>query len=114
MGGKSKGGSTLNRRGGHAGDNWQPLIWAAKDGNLIISEQLLDNGHDINKTEPLTDKGSSAWAPIHWASSKGHVKVLEMLLRRGANVNVKDKHGVRPHAAYAYAAYALPSPSPSP
>ena len=77
----------------HPGDNWQPLIWAAKDGNLIISEQLLDNGHDINKTEPVADKGSSAWAPVHWASSKGHIKVLEMLIKRGANVTIKDKHG---------------------
>lgn len=69
------GGSTLNRRGGHAGDNWQPLIWACKDGNLTVAEQLLDNGHGINKTEPLADKGSSAYAPIHWAATKGHKQV---------------------------------------
>ena len=93
MGGKQKGGSALNRRGGHAGDSWQPLIWAAKDGNRAIAEQLIDSGHDINKTEPLADKGGSAWAPIHWAASKGHTKVLEMLIGRGANVYVKDKHG---------------------
>jgi len=93
MGGKQKGGSTLNRRGGHAGDNWQPLIWACKDGNLTVAEQLLDNGHDINKTEPLADKGSSAYAPIHWAATKGHKQVLEMLIQRGANVTIKDKHG---------------------
>ena len=72
---RASGGSTLNRRGGHAGDNWQPLIWACKDGNLTVAEQLLDNGHDINKTEPLTDKGSSAYAPLHWAATKGHKQV---------------------------------------
>ena len=58
--------------------------------------QLLDNGHDINKTEPLADKGSSAWGPTHWAASKGHIQVLSMLIRRGANVLVKDKHGTLP------------------
>ena len=58
-----------------------------------VAPALLDSGHDINKTEPIADKGSSAWGPIHWAAAKGHAPVLEMLIRRGANVLVKDKHG---------------------
>ena len=85
--------TTLNRRGGHAGDQWQPLIWAAKDGNIIIVEQLLDNGHDINKTEPIQDKGNSAWGPLHWAASKGHMNILQLLLQRGSDCLIKDKHG---------------------
>lgn len=92
MGAKSKT-TTLNRRGGHASDQWQPLIWAAKDGHLLVAEQLLNNGHDINKTEPLQDKGNSAWAPLHWAAAKDNQKILEMLIQRGANVQLKDKHG---------------------
>ena len=96
MGGKSKGSSTLNRRGGQAGDAWQPLIWAAKDGNLTIVNQLLDNGHDIDKTEPISDKGGSAWGPLHFAAAKGHMKVLELLLTRGANPLIQDKHGLLP------------------
>ena len=92
-GGKTKGSTTLNRRGGHATDQWQPLIWACKDAQMSIAEQLLGNGHDINKTEPIQDKGSSAWGPLHWAASKGHLQVLQMLIARGANVHVKDKHG---------------------
>ena len=92
-GGKKTQGTTLNRRGGHAGDQWQPLIWATKNGNLVVTRQLLDNGVDIDKTEPVQDKGSSAWGPVHWAASKGHQAVLEMLVERGANVLVQDKHG---------------------
>ena len=94
MGIKSKGNaSTLNRRGGHLSDAWQPLIWAAKDGNLTIATHLLDHGHDINKCEPMQDKGSSAWGPVHWAASKGLVEMLTMLIGRGASVMIKDKHG---------------------
>ena len=59
----------------------------------MVTRQLLDNGVDIDKTEPVQDKGSSAWGPVHWAASKGHQAVLEMLVERGANVLVQDKHG---------------------
>ena len=99
MGGTSKAnGTTLNRRGGHAGDAWQPLIWACRDGHVPIANQFLHIGHDINKTESVSDKGSNAWGPIHWAASKGHMNVLEMLISHNANVLVKDKHGSTPKA----------------
>ena len=44
MGSKGGGCTSLNRRG-HAGvGEWQPLVWAAKDNNLLIAKQLLDTG----------------------------------------------------------------------
>ena len=95
MGGSkgSKATTTLNRRGGHLSDAWQPLIWAAKDGNMTIATYLIDNGHDVNKCEPMQDKGNSAWGPVHWAASKGLQDMLKMLISRGASVLIKDKHG---------------------
>lgn len=92
MGGKSKGTVTLNRRGGAGGDSWQPLIWAAKDNNLMVAEMLLERGHDVNKQEPGTDKGLSKYSPLHWAAQKGQVKMVELLLSRGANPDLLDKH----------------------
>ena len=40
----------------HPGDNWQPLIWAAKDNNLAVVEMLLDRGHDVNKKESVRSR----------------------------------------------------------
>ena len=48
--------TTLNRREGHAGDLCTvaaALIWAAKDGNSIIVEQLLDNGASLSSVAAM-------------------------------------------------------------
>jgi hypothetical protein len=101
MGGGSKGGgkaATLNRRGAQAAEAWQPLIWAAKDNNLLIAEAFLDSGHDVNRQEAWQDKGNSGYAPLHWAAQKGHLAMTELLLARGANPLVVDKHGNNPYS----------------
>ena len=91
-GGRSKGTATLNRRGGSASEAWQPLIWAAKDNNLVVAEMLIDKGHDVNRQEPVQDKGLSGYAPVHWAAQKGQAQMVELLLSRGANPSLLDKH----------------------
>ena len=98
MGVNRKGAATLNRRGAQAADAWQPLIWAAKDNNMLLTEALLNNGHDVNKREPAQDKGTSGYAPLHWAAQKGHVEILQLLLSHGANPTLLDKHNNTPHA----------------
>jgi len=89
---KIKGTATLNRRGGSASDSWQPLLWAAKDNNLIVAQMLLEKGHDVNKQEPIQDKGNSGYAPLHWAAHKGHAAMVELLLAHGAHPAALDKH----------------------
>lgn len=101
MGGGRAAGSkaaTLNRRGMQAADSWQPLIWAAKDNNLVIARALLDNGHDVNKQEPFQDRGASGYGPLHWAAQKGFVAMTEMLLAAGANPTLTDKHSNTPYS----------------
>ena len=100
MGAKSKGSSQLNRRGGshQAGDTWQPLIWAAKENQMLVAKMLMDHGYDVNKQESTLDKALSAYAPLHWAAHKGHKEMLEVLLARGAMAGQKDKHGNVPKA----------------
>jgi len=98
MGSKTKGTATLNRRGGSASDSWQPLLWAAKDNNLIVASMLLEKGHDINKQESMQDKGLSGYAPLHWAAHKGHLKMVELLLAHSANPALLDKHSNTPKA----------------
>ena len=100
MGGKGGGGgvTSLNRRG-HAGTGeWQPLIWAAKDNNLLVAAQLLANGTDVNLQEPLEDKSGSCYSALHWAALRGLKEMAEMLLKRGANRDMVDKHGNTPLA----------------
>jgi len=92
----TKGTATLNRRGGSASDAWMPLLWAAKDNNLIVARMLIDKGHDVNRQEPMQDKGNSGYAPIHWASHKGHAAMVELLLTNGAIPTILDKHSNSP------------------
>jgi len=87
-----KGTTTLNRRGGSASASWAPLLWAAKDNNLVVAEMLIDKGHDVNKQESLANKGLSGYAALHWAAHKGHLQMCELLLSRGANPVMNDKH----------------------
>ena len=97
MGAKgAKGTATLNRRGGSASDSWQPLLWAAKDNNMVVAEMLIAKGHDVNKQESMQDKGLSGYAPLHWAAHKGHAKMVDLLLAQGANPTLLDKHSNTP------------------
>ena len=99
-GGKGGGGgvTSLNRRG-HAGTGeWQPLIWSAKDNNLLIAAQLISNGTDVNLQEPVEDKSGSCYSALHWAALRGLKEMAELLLSRGANRFMVDKHGNTPLA----------------
>ena len=95
MGAKSKNSSYLNRRGGphQTGDVWKPLIWAAKENQLMVAETLIGHGYNVNEQESAVDKSNSGYAPIHWAAHKGHEPMVRMLIGKGALVSIKDKHG---------------------
>ena len=68
---KKKATTHLHRRGWHqsAADEWQPLIWAVRQNQTLIAGLLIDHGHDVNKSELVTDK-SNGFTPLHWAVQK--------------------------------------------
>ena len=96
MGGRALGTTQLNRRGANLAGEWMALVWAAKDNNVVVAQQLLENGYDVNKQEPFHDKGNSGYAPIHWACQKGHEEMCTMLIQHGAQIGLHDKHGNPP------------------
>lgn len=94
MGGKTKGVSQLNRRGHSSAEQWIPLLWAAKNNNVLVAQSLIDErGNDVNKQEPMQDRSGSGSGAIHLAAQKGHVEMVELLLAKGAHKSLKDKHG---------------------
>ena len=73
--------------------SWYPLIWAAKENQLLIAERLIDRGCNLDQQEDFNDQQRCGYAAIHWAAQKGHTKIVELLLSRGADAGLKDKHG---------------------
>jgi hypothetical protein len=90
MGGKKKS-TTLNRRGAAAANEWQPLLWAAKENHMPIAKLLLDLGADINEQQPITTS-SSQYSALHLVAQKGHEEMTQFLLDRGIKKELRDKH----------------------
>eukprot|EP01039_Chlorochromonas_danica_P005836 gene5836-6427_t len=63
------------------------LHLAAYSGHLLIVDQLLDSGGDINA---LTKDGESA---LFYAARRQNVAIIRLLLQRGANLDLVDKYG---------------------
>ena len=82
---------TLNRRGAFAANDWQPLLWAAKENHVDIAGALLDLGADINEQQPITSS-SSKFSALHAASQKGNIEMVQLLLSRGIDKGLRDKH----------------------
>ena len=98
MGGKGGAVTSLNRRG-HAGTGeWQPLIWAAKDNNLLVARQLIETGTSVDLQEPMDDKSGSCYTALHWSALRGFKDMMELLLSFRANPQIQDKHGNTPLA----------------
>ena len=93
---ESKVGSSklVRRSGGNnstLGMSWHPLIWAAKEGNPSICEQLIKRGHIINANEdPAANAG---FTPLMWAAYRGHAQVIDMLLDQGADPTMENNAG---------------------
>ena len=68
----------------------EPLVRAAKDGDLAAVERLVSAGHDVNATE---DGGATA---LTLAAFRGHDKIVQYLVAHGANVNKADAQGWTP------------------
>lgn len=70
--------------------NWPLLNIASLLGEKEIVRQLINQGVDINATDP---DGNSA---LHRAASKGQRDIVEQILSFGGNVNVKNRLGETP------------------
>ncbi|XP_039435860.1 tonsoku-like protein [Culex pipiens pallens] len=61
------------------------LHQACIDGNLVLVQKLLDQGHPVNVRD------NAGWLPLHEACIHGHKEIVDLLLDRGAYMN--DKGG---------------------
>src|SRR5439155_3100498 len=69
---------------------WTPLMYAARQGALEAATALVENGADVNLTDPA---GTSA---MGLAIINGHYAVAAMLLDKGVDPNVADAAGMTP------------------
>lgn len=96
-------------------DGWNPLLWAACNGNEEIVRLLIKhNAHSIyiqqqqksegaekdnndDSEDPFVKPKDAAkcgkYTPMHWASFKGHFKVVWLLLQAGMSPLEIDMHG---------------------
>ena len=64
-----------------------PIIDAARRGDVVAIEQLLEQGSDVNAA-----RGDGMTA-LHFAAELGHVEAVRILLRAGADVAAGTRIG---------------------
>jgi cytochrome c len=69
-----------------------PLHDAAKAGDVVQIQLLLDQGADINES-------SGTAPPLYFAINLQHAEAAELLIERGADVNARSTWGMPLHAA---------------
>lgn len=100
----------------HDKDGWNPLLWAACNGNEEFVRELIkrnahsayatissendgqeknldDDGNDDPFIKPPDPQKTGKYTPLHWASHKGHYKVVWILLQNKLNPLEIDMHG---------------------
>ncbi|CAK9198131.1 unnamed protein product [Sphagnum troendelagicum] len=70
---------------------WTPLHVAARRGDLLEVQRLIDEGADVN--EPSSGRKAPGTTPLHLAATGGHIAVMDELLERGANMEARTKGG---------------------
>jgi uncharacterized protein len=72
------------------GESRTPLIHAASEGNIEISQWLVANGAELNHQD------RTGWCALHYAVQGRHVKVINFLVENDATVDLKDHYGNTP------------------
>ena len=71
-------------------NNSSPLHSAAENGDLYVMKKLLEDGADINCTDPRK------WTPLHYASVNGHLDIVRSLIQHGADINCLSDYNETP------------------
>lgn len=95
-------------------NSWNPILWAACNGNEDIVRLLIKNGahnkykeqevadnegdgdeeEEIDNFKPVPDPAKTGrHTPMHWASYHGHIKVVWLLMKEKMNPLLQDIHG---------------------
>lgn len=74
----------LQKRGAKYGSG-SSFHLAAKNGDIVSVEEMLNNGHTLNEVD-----AAKGWTAMHYAVHYGQKHLVEYLLNRGADVNAKD------------------------
>lgn len=61
-----------------------PLIWAAADGNETLVVSLLEQGVDIDESDPWNQTA------LLWALKNGNIAMMKLLLSRGADPEPRE------------------------
>jgi hypothetical protein len=70
------------------GDYGTPFYYAISKGKWEIAKYLLQNGSEVNVTNPKT-----GITPLMIVSAWGELNMIKLLIEYGANVNDVDRHG---------------------
>jgi len=72
-----------------------PMLWAAKHGNVPAVKALLESGEDVNRWISLESRAEYCTA-LHIAAEHGHAAVTKILIEAGADVNAQRDEGNTP------------------
>jgi ankyrin repeat protein len=74
------------------------LHLAAREGNVELARQMIEEGADVNARVRSGEKRSPEWGstPLHYAVRDGHIDVARLLIEKGADVNAANDRGVTP------------------
>ncbi len=65
-------------------NQYTPLIWAARKGQLAVLKLLLERGADINAVNKWNNTA------LHWAAYNGLVPIVEYLCQKGAKLDIRE------------------------
>lgn len=80
----------LSQPSPHGNEQWMPLHFAARAGNLAAVQVLLQRGVHPDCRTRFTTPMHARQTALHLAATAGHIAVLEGLLDGGAEVEVRD------------------------
>ena len=64
-----------------------PMTEAAKNGNINLIQQLLDEGYDINAVQ------GDGMTALHWAAENNNTKLASILIKNGADITAGTRIG---------------------
>ena len=72
-----------------------PMLWAAKQGNVPAVKALLESGEDVNRWRSRYGEefGDGYCTALHIAAQYGHAAVTNVLIEAGADVNAQRAEG---------------------